>query len=314
MKETFESNLSSSQKQEVASQDAFVGLKKAKEEEITAGQDSVDSKSQQLATADETLAQSKEDLDDTSASWSADKKFLMEVKVKCKMTDKEWEERQKIRQSELKAAAKAIEILSSDDARKQFSGTFNPGKFLQTRMEKELSRTQAVATLSKAASKNTHLSALVASARLDPFPKVKKAIDDMVGQILKQKDEEIKEKDFCTAELNKNEKGTAAKTHTKKKLENKIAALGQTIKDTQDSIDTLVAEMTDLAAQRKKASADRKAEQAEFLKTVADQKTTAALLSSALKVLKEVYDGKGALLQQAPPVGGAAPKDFAKYG
>merc|ERR1719238_1167483 len=107
----------------MSSQEAYNNLKTAKEGEIQAGQDSVDAKSQQLATADETLAQAKEDLEDTRASWSADKKFLMELKVKCKMTDKEWEERQKIRQSELTAVAKAIEILSSDEARDQFSKT-----------------------------------------------------------------------------------------------------------------------------------------------------------------------------------------------
>lgn len=90
MKETFENNLSQEQKEEIAAQGAFADLKKAKEGEIKAGQDSVDAKSEQLATADETLAQAKEDLEDTRASWSADKKFLMELKVKCKMTDKEW--------------------------------------------------------------------------------------------------------------------------------------------------------------------------------------------------------------------------------
>merc|ERR1719454_372215 len=113
MKETFESNLSGSQKEELAAQATFKDLKKAKEEEIQAGQDSLEAKEQQLASTDETLAQSKEDREDTYASLGADKKFLMEVKVKCKMTDQEWEERQKIRQSELKAVAQAIEILSS---------------------------------------------------------------------------------------------------------------------------------------------------------------------------------------------------------
>merc|ERR1719443_1527090 len=137
MKETFENNLSGSQKEEIAAQEAFANLKKAKEGEIQVGQDSVDSKSQQLADTDEKLAQGKEDWEDTSATLSADKKFLREVKVRCKMTDKEWEERQKIRQSELTAVAKAIEILSSDEAREQFSKTFNPTSLLQLRKEKD---------------------------------------------------------------------------------------------------------------------------------------------------------------------------------
>ena len=39
--------------------------------------------------------------------------------------------------------------------------------------------------LSKVAKKNPKLSALAVAVRLDPFPKVKKAIDDMVAQLLK---------------------------------------------------------------------------------------------------------------------------------
>jgi len=304
MKETFEGNLGSEQKEEIAAQGAFADLKKAKEGEIKAGQDSVDAKSQQLAQADETLAQSKEDLEDTSASWSADKKFLMELKVKCKMTDKEWEERQKIRQSELTAVAKAIEILSSDEAKEQFAKTVD--SFVQVSQQKEQRRANAIAMISKVAAKNPKLAALAVAVRLDPFPKVKKAIDDMVTQLLKEKEDDIKEQKFCSDELFKNEKTDADTAHTKKRLDNKIAALDQTIKEQQAAIETLDAETADLNAGRKKASDDRKAENAEFLQTVADNKEAGRLLSDALKTLKEVYKSV-ALVQQAPP------KDFGEY-
>merc|ERR1719247_1559657 len=53
MKETFESNLSSSQKEEGANQKAYEDLKSAKEEEIAAGQAQIDSKTEELADADE---------------------------------------------------------------------------------------------------------------------------------------------------------------------------------------------------------------------------------------------------------------------
>ena len=42
---------------------------------------------------------------------------------------------------------------------------------------------------------NPRLSALAAKVRLDAFTKVKKAIDDMVAQLLKEKEDEIKHKD-----------------------------------------------------------------------------------------------------------------------
>merc|ERR1712166_939513 len=65
MKETFESNLSASQKEEMANQKAYEDLKAAKEAEISAGQAQLDSKTQELADTDEKNAQAKEDIADT---------------------------------------------------------------------------------------------------------------------------------------------------------------------------------------------------------------------------------------------------------
>merc|ERR1719472_792402 len=62
MKESFETNLANSQKEEMQSQKDYEDLKAAKEAEIKAGQDLIDKKTQELATADEKNAQSKENL------------------------------------------------------------------------------------------------------------------------------------------------------------------------------------------------------------------------------------------------------------
>merc|ERR1712100_849745 len=137
MKETFEANLSNSQKEEMANQKAYEDLKAAKEEEIAAGQSQIDAKTQELADTDEKNAQAKEDIADTRASLSADEQFLMMLKEKCQMTDKEWEERQKTRQLEMEAVSKALAILSGDDAHDLFTRTFNPalvqeGRVLQS--------------------------------------------------------------------------------------------------------------------------------------------------------------------------------------
>merc|ERR1712066_654262 len=126
MRETFESNLSASQKEEMANQKAYSELKAAKEEEIAAGQAQVDSKTEELTTTDEKNAQAKVDVEDTKASLSADEQFLMMLKEKCQMTDKEWEERQKTRQLEMEAVSQALSVLSSDDAHDLFTRTFNP--------------------------------------------------------------------------------------------------------------------------------------------------------------------------------------------
>jgi hypothetical protein len=199
MKETFETNLSASQKEEMANQKAYEDLKAAKEEEIAAGQAQIDSKTQELADTDEKLAQSKQDVEDTKASLSADEQFLMMLKEKCQMTDKEWEERQKTRSLEMEAVSKALAILSSDDSHDLFTKTFNPASFVQTATDASSARDKASATLMAIAkkTKNPRLATLATQVRLDAFTRVKKAIDDMIAQLLQEKADEIKHKDFC---------------------------------------------------------------------------------------------------------------------
>merc|ERR1719247_1074906 len=93
MKETFETNLASAQKDEASNQKAYEELKSAKEDEIKAGQSQQDTKTQELADTDEKNAQAKEDIQDTKKSLAADQKFLAMLKEKCQLTDSEWEER-----------------------------------------------------------------------------------------------------------------------------------------------------------------------------------------------------------------------------
>merc|ERR1712151_595137 len=125
MLETFEANLSQSQKEEQENQKAYEDLKAAKEAEIAAGQEQIEKKTAELADTDEKNAQAKEDIEDTKKSLSADEEFLMMLKEKCAMTDKEWEERQKTRSQEIQAVSKALAFLSSDDAHDLFTKVFN---------------------------------------------------------------------------------------------------------------------------------------------------------------------------------------------
>merc|ERR1719229_1899535 len=315
MKETFESNLSDSQKEELANQKAYEDLKAAKEEEIAAGQAQLDTKSQELATTDEKLAQAKEDIVDTKESLSADEKFLAMLKEKCSMTDKEWEERQKTRHLEMEAASKALAVLSGDDAHDLFTRTFNPA-FLQVDRQ-DSRRARASKLLSDVAKKlnNPKLSNLAYRVRLDAFTRVKKAIDDMVAQLLKEKADEIKHKDFCTDEFNKNQLQTEKKEREKKDLIAKIEDLEMTIKSLADAIAKLKSEIAEMQVQMKRAGEDREKENKEFQTTVADQRATQKLLKAALNVLQDFYGKKAAFVQQhkQEPAGPPPPPGLEAY-
>jgi chromosome segregation ATPase len=317
MLETFETNLAASQKEEMANQKAYEDLKAAKEDEIAAGQAQIDSKTQELADTDEKNAMAKEDIADTKKSLAADEEFLMMLKEKCSMTDAEWEERQKTRQLEMEAVSKALAVLSTDDAHDLFTKTFNPSLVQTESSMNSERRTLASKVLSMAAKKlqNPRLATLAVRVRLDAFTRVKKAIDDMISQLLKEKEDEIKHKDFCVEEFNTNELQTEKKEREKADLIAKIEDLEQTIKQLTEAIDQLKAEIAEMQVQLKRAGEDREKENKEFQMTVADQRATQKLLTAALNILKGFYakKAKAALIQTGQPAGPPPPPGFEAY-
>merc|ERR1712125_116299 len=121
--------------------------------------------------------------------------------------------------------------------------------------------------------------------RLDAFTRVKKAIDDMIAQLLKEKEDEIKHKDFCVDEFNTNQLETERKEREKQDLIAKIEDLTMTIEELTKAIDTLTAEVAEMQVQMKRAGEDREKENKEFQVTVAEQRGSAKLLQSALDIL-----------------------------
>merc|ERR1719217_981281 len=160
------------------------------------------------------------------------------------------------------------------------------------------------------------LSMLAASARLDAFTKVKKAVQDMIDQLVKEKEDEIKHKDFCVDEIQTNEKETQAKDQIKNTLEEKIADLAESIESLKKLQASLKAEITELQVEIKRAGEDREKANSEFQTTVADQRATQKLLAGALNILKGFYD-KAALVQSSTfdaqePAGPPPPPGFKK--
>merc|ERR1719390_76402 len=240
MKETFETNLSQAQNNE---------LKTAKLAEIGASKKAVDMKSVELAETDEKCAQAKENLSDTRDALSADQKFLLDLKEKCRMSDAEMEERTKARQAEIAAVGEAIAILTEDEARDTFSSTLGFVQVNAVLNVNKKARREAVAVLKAAAQKtgSTQLLALAASAGLDAFTKVIAAIDEMIADLKHQLADDVEHKDYCTKELAENEKATMIAQDEKSDLEAHIEDLKSTIDTLTKDIKTKEAEVAEIA-------------------------------------------------------------------
>jgi len=136
---------------------------------------------------------------------------------------------------------------------------------------------------------NPQLAMLATRTRIAQFEVMKESLVKMIEPLIKEKAEEIAERDFCIAELNKNEKIAAG---TERDKSDSASAL----EDSRMSIETLareIAEVTqtikDAELQFKRAGEDRENENHEFQITCADQRATQKLLYGALKALKSFY-------------------------
>jgi len=327
MLDTFLGDAKASQAEEASKEAAYQAVKAAKSNEISAAEDAKATKRGQLANTQEALANAKQDIEDTRNSLGADQVYLMDLKAKCQQTNEEWTQRQKTRGEELESVSKAIAVLSADDAHDLFTRTFNSeaptSSFLQTRVRSN-KRSRAAELLRSVARRfpsDPHAAQLVqtaaavaAASGLDAFERVKASIDGLVSQLLKEKQDEIKHRDWCNAELNQSARQAELKNRDKSDLEIKIEELTSQIDSLAKAVAVLEAEIADLQKQVQQAGEDREKENMDFQATVKDAQATQKLLAQAVEVLGSFY-GKPALIARQPAglVGPPPPKGFDSY-
>jgi len=143
---------------------------------------------------------------------------------------------------------------------------------------------------------------LAVRAKLDAFTRVKADIDKMVTELGNQQEDEVAHRDWCIDELNKNNRSTEAAYDKKGNLQAKIANLKKTIEHLTKEIDAAVKAVAETQRQMKRMSEVREAENADYQRTISDQRLTQQILNKALTRMKQVY----AFLQRQPATVGAA--------
>jgi len=300
LEEEMGGDLAEAQKLEQQRVAAFEELRTAKTAEIESGEKMAEKKEDELATTDNALAESKEYLAEEQASLEEAQTFVANLEKTCGEADANFDERKKVREEEIKAVAETIAILTGDEAKDLFSSTYS---FLQVTALKRSSerggRARAAAALRRAAatSRDPKLSALATTVELDAFTKVKQAIDGMISMLTKQQEDEVKKNDWCKSELHGAEMSTSKTEDKKADLEAKEASLEEDIKALEKGIAEASTQIELLQVNLQRATEDRKKENLEYQKTVADQTATVEVLKMALERLAKFYD-EADLLQQ----------------
>jgi len=342
MKEEFEANLGTEQKDEQKAQTDFEAMSAAKSEQIAVGKEKLDALEGANADNIKALSDAKENLEMTREQRSKDIEFLQNLQDTCMGLDKQWALRSKTRGAETAAVSEAIDIITSDDSMDLLRHSVS---FIQvdSQAAMRVRRSRAASSLRAAANSPAFqaddllaawhgrqgtsaaqigsgprmaLSTLAVSVSLDSFTKIKEAMDQMTVDLKKEQEEEVKFKTYCGKEMDANEKSTYEKTEQKEDLEALSAKLTKLLKKLSEEIAAANKSIADNEVAILKASQAREGENAEFQVVVSDQRATQGILNKALARLKEFYKKEqgGALLQksaQTPPVQFAKQKNNA---
>merc|ERR1719298_320442 len=294
MYDTFSMNLEKATEVEAVAQKNYESLIGVKENEMATLVDARKKKEGEKADAEKELADTSQTLDDTTKQMKADTIFFDETKAACQAKADEWAERVRARTEEMAGINKALELLTSDDAKALFNKSIKPGKetgFLQIDSETQ-PQTKAYKALKAHASKakSLRLAAIAATLRTGGhFDAVIAEIDKMMATLKEEEKGDIEQRDWRKEETFKNEQEasryeykierTDAKimklTSKREELESTLAATVQSILNTKDDI---------------KAMEDaRKEQHAAFESAKSDDEGAVKLLAAAIEAMTAFY-------------------------
>jgi len=253
-------------------------------------------KTTELADLLDKVAKSKEDIESTKGSLSADEQVLLEATKSCAVEDEAYAGRTKVRSEEIKALGETLNILTGDEARDLMSKTMsliqvdsvNGNAAANTAMQ----RIMAVARKHQ----NWALATLAVHVRLDAFVKVQEAMDKMTAELKSQQKEEAEKRDYCTKQIDEKEDLIKVGQQDEEDLDGKHKDLSSTVESLKSEIEVLNNEVSEAQVSLKRAGEDRKDGNKLYQSSMADQRATIQILNMALTRLKELYAPKSASL------------------
>merc|ERR1719421_1118840 len=126
MYDTFSSNLEDSTESEAVAYKNYESLMGVKTNEMATLAAQKKKKEEEKATAEQNAAETAQEYDDTIKQMKADTEFFDDSKASCQAKADEWSERVRARTEELSGINKALEILTSDDAKALFNKSIKP--------------------------------------------------------------------------------------------------------------------------------------------------------------------------------------------
>jgi len=300
--EDMEKELADMTEEENTAAAEFEALVGAKEKEIQAATEAIESKTEKNGEVAVKIVNLKNDLEDAQEAFAEDQKFVAELKKGCANAEKEYAERKANRAQEAVAISETIKILNDDDALDLFKKTLPSPSLLQMTTTSRNVRDEALSAFQDVKdtkhSSQLGLIQLALMGKKAGFEKIIKMIDDMVILLQEEQKEDEKQKEWCEAEFDTSEDKEGELKRKISGLEASIEEMKEGIATLKDDIAALKSGIEALDKSVAEATETRKAEHAEFTTVSAQNNAAVQLLGVAENRLNKFYNPT---LYVAPP-------------
>jgi len=263
------------------------------------------------AQTKEASAKAQGQLADTKKELEATKKFIVDMQATFAAKSATFAQNQEVREQELEALQKAIEIISNpavagsygDHVQSALPQLAARGRsFLQTRSSRRRASAldRAASLLRRRAGdlSSKMLADLATSVVANPFEKVITMIEDLLAKLKEQAAAEADHKAWCDEQLKDNKIKRDKKTVAVEKLVARIGEMSGDIASMAAEIETLSKEQASLIKSMGEATEVRSKEKAANEEAIADSKAGAEAVKQALVILQEFYSSQGSSLLQ----------------
>jgi len=269
------------------------------------------------------VADASQELDDTTQQMKADTDFFDDTKAACQAKADAWAERVRARTEELAGIDKAIEILTSDDAKALFASAIKPGTektFLQiTKGQGSQKQNKAYKVLKKFAeqTRSKRIAMIAAAVRASSgghFDAVIEEIDTLLKQLKAEEKADINHRDWCKEETFKNENEASRYEYKIRKTEAHEVKLQGRLEELESLLTKTIEEIGQTNDEIKEMEDERVAEHEAFEQAKSDDEGAIKLMEKAIESLSAFYRNNppaAALMQkQKPDEDDPPPSDF----
>jgi hypothetical protein len=305
LKDKFVDERTALEKKEMIQKQAYDTVMMDLRNSINAASSEIEKKGQSKAENTAGSIESSSLFDQVSASRDEDQKALTELTSMCQQKSADFKSRQTLREEEITAVEKAIEIISGDavsgSAEKHLPSMLQAHRgsslvqFLSA-SEDPSNQQKAIAFLNaKSEVLSSHLLFALASQMTgDPFQKVKKLISDLITKLKVQEAEEGDHKKWCDDELKTNGQTRKDKTSEVDTLHSQIDQLESRLAVLKKDLAGLAKAIAEINSAVAEETENRGNEKDNNEKTIVEAVEGQTAIAKAKAVLSDFYKKAGA--------------------